>query len=150
MLGEALAAQIKARAREMGFDLVGIAPASASRYRDYLRRWLDGGQGGTMAYLGARFAERTDPAVYMPGAGSVVCVGMNYNPALEPVAVGERAFHGKVARYALGADYHEVIKSRLYALADWIRQSAGGETRCAVDTAPVMEKELSARAGVGW
>ena len=89
----------------------------------------------------------TDPAAYLPGAASVICVGMNYFVPLEAMPPG----HGRIARYALGQDYHEVIKSRLYQLADWIRQSCPhAQTRCSVDTAPVMEKELAARAGIGW
>jgi epoxyqueuosine reductase len=143
-----LSALIKQRARDVGFELVGIADASPSMYRAYLRNWLDDGQAGTMAYLHRRFDERTDPSTYMPGARSVICVAMNYHVPLEEAPSDA---NGKIARYALGDDYHEVIKSRLYKLADFIRESApDAETRCAVDTAPLMEKELAARAGVGW
>jgi epoxyqueuosine reductase len=146
-----LAAAIRVRARDLGFDLVGIAPASPSMYRDYLRQWLDDGQAGTMAYLAKRFEERTDPAAYLPGAASVICVAMNYHVELDPQQPAARdAAPGRVARYALGDDYHEIIKDRLYSLADWLRAAAPCETRCGVDTAPVMEKELAARAGVGW
>src|SRR3954468_19745451 len=109
----ALAGRGKAGAREWGFDLVGIAPASPSRYRDYLRRWLDEGQGGTMEYLGNRFDERTDPATYLPGAASVICVAMNYHVRLEAPPAGG-AVRGRVARYALGDDYHDIIKDRLH------------------------------------
>jgi epoxyqueuosine reductase len=143
-----LAAAVKRRARELGFELVGIAPASPSRYREYLRRWLDEGQGGTMEYLGNRFEERTDPGTYLPGVASVICVAMNYHVRLEPPPEG--GVKGRVARYALGVDYHEIIKDRLHDLADWLRETAGGLTKSAVDTAPVMEKELAARAGGGW
>jgi epoxyqueuosine reductase len=142
---------IKARARELGFDLVGVAPAGPSAYRDYFRQWLDQGQAGEMRYLHGRFDERTDPAAYLAGARSVICVAINYHAPLEPVPDGRQARHGRVARYALGDDYHELIKSRLHALADWLRaQYPEAQTRAAVDTAPVMEKELAARAGVGW
>ena len=142
---------VKRRAHELGFDLVGIAPAGPSQYRDYLRRWLDDGQGGSMHYLANRFEERTDPAVYVPGARSVICVAMNYHVPLEPVPEAERGRQGRVARDVLGDDYHEVIKTRLHALADWLRaEFPEAQTRAAVDTAPVMEKELAARAGVGW
>jgi epoxyqueuosine reductase len=141
------AAAIKQRARELGFDLVGIAPATPSGHGQYLRQWLDEGNAGEMAYLSGRFAERTDPAAYFPDAASVICVGLYYFVPLDPPPAG----HGRVARYALGADYHEVIKSSLHELADWIREIAPqAKTRCSVDTAPVMEKELSARAGIGW
>jgi epoxyqueuosine reductase len=146
-----LASRVKEKARQLGFDLAGIASAKPSQYRDYYRQWLDDGQAGTMEYLQRRFEERTDPGVYMPGAKSIICVAINYCPKLDPVPEGQRQSRGKVARYALGDDYHEVIKSRLYQLADWLRgEVPEAETRCAVDTAPVMEKELSARAGVGW
>jgi len=146
-----LAGKVRARAREMGFDLVGIAPASPSQYRDYFRRWLDDGQAGTMRYLHSRFDERTDPSRYLGGAKSVICLAINYHVPLEPVPPEAAAQHGRIARYALGDDYHEVFKPRLHALADWLRQLCpDAQTRCAVDTAPVMEKELAARAGIGW
>ena len=144
-----LAAEIKSFGRHLGFDLIGIAPAEPSRYRDYFRQWLDDGQAASMAYLHNRFDERTDPAAYLPGARSVICVAMNYHvPLHEPPTQGHQA---RVARYALGDDYHDILKQRLHALADRIRELAPeAQTRAAVDTAPVMEKELAARAGIGW
>ena len=146
-----IAGDVKRRAKELGFDLVGIADAQPSAYRDYLRNWLDDGQAGTMNYLASRFEERTDPGAYLPGARSVICVAINYHTPLEDVPEHERSHHGRVARYALGDDYHEVIKARLHALADWLREVApDAVTKTAVDTAPVMEKGLAARAGVGW
>ena len=76
---------------------------------------------------------------------------MNYHVPLEEPPAEAKPWHGRVARYALGDDYHEVIKARLYALADWIRDVAPeARTRAAVDTAPVLERELAARAGIGW
>jgi epoxyqueuosine reductase len=147
----ALAAEVKRRATELGFDLVGIAEAGPSRYRDYLRSWLDAGQAGSMAWMAGRFDERTDPGVYLPGAQSVICVAINYFVEIEPVPSDQQPHHGRVARYALGEDYHDVLKSRLHALADWLREAVpDAQTRTCVDTAPVMEKELAARAGVGW
>lgn len=144
-----LAGAIKDKARSLGFDLVGIAAASPSKYRDYFRHWLDDGNAGTMEYLHRRFDERTDPATYMPGAKAVVCVAVNYHVPLEPAPASQT--NGRIARYALGDDYHEHIKTKLHALADSIRQvSPGAQTRCSVDTAPIMEKELAARAGIGW
>ncbi|HVT88372.1 MAG TPA: tRNA epoxyqueuosine(34) reductase QueG [Tepidisphaeraceae bacterium] len=143
-----LSLQIKQQAKRIGFDLVGIAPAEPSRYQAYLRQWLDDGRGGNMEYLRRRFEERIDPARYVPDAKSVICLAINYCQKLE----GSRsAASGRVARYALGDDYHDFLKSRLHKLADWIHSVVpGSQTRCAVDTAPVMEKELAARAGVGW
>ncbi len=146
----ALATGIKHRALEIGFDLVGIAPAGPSRHRDYLRRWLDEGQAGEMGYLSKRFEERTDPSVYLPGAQTVICVAMNYHTNLEPTTSKGDAL-GRIARYAVGDDYHELIKGRLHQLSDWIRErEPDATTRAAVDTAPVMEKELASRAGIGW
>ncbi len=146
-----LAGDLKRRAKALGFDLVGIAEAHPSAYRDYLRNWLDDGQAGTMHYLAQRFEERTDPSVYLRGARSVICVAMNYHAPLDAVSYEERPYHGRIARYALGDDYHEIIKARLHALSDWLREVAPDAlTKCAVDTAPVMEKGLAARAGVGW
>jgi epoxyqueuosine reductase len=148
LLGElAIAAAIKLKGRELGFDLVGIARAEGSAYRDYFRGWLDGGQAGAMGYLAKRFEERSDPRVYLPGAASVICVGMNY---FVPLEKGETN-RGRIARYALGEDYHLLISAKLHALADWVRGiQPDVQTRCSVDTGPVMEKELAARAGIGW
>lgn len=142
---------VRAMARSLGFDLVGIASAEPSRYREYFRQWLDDGQGGTMDWLGEDFEKRTDPGAYLAGCRSVVCVALNYNAPLEALPAADVPHHGRVARYALGDDYHEIIKPRLYDLADWIRATfAGARTRCGVDTAPVGERELAGRAGIGW
>ena len=147
----AIASGIRQKAHELGFDLVGIAGAEPSKHRDHFRRWLDAGRAGTMEYLVKRFEERTDLSIYFSGAQSAVCVAMNYYVPLEELPESEKQHHGRVARYALGDDYHELIKSRLYRLADWIRQAAPEtQTRCAVDTAPILERELAARAGIGW
>ncbi|HZZ44148.1 MAG TPA: tRNA epoxyqueuosine(34) reductase QueG [Tepidisphaeraceae bacterium] len=143
-----LAAEIKSQARQLGFDLVGIAPAQPSAYRDYLRQWLDTGQAGTMHWLANRFDERTDPRTYLPGARSVICAAMNYHTPLTDFPAEST---GRIARYALGTDYHELIKTKLHHLSDWLRQAVpNAQTRAAVDTAPVMEKELAHLAGVGW
>jgi epoxyqueuosine reductase len=144
-----LAAEIKQAARALGFDLVGIADASPSKFRDYFRRWIDSGQAGSMGYLKRRIEERTHPATYFPGARSVICVAMNYYVPLDSPPEG--GANGRIARYALGEDYHEHIKAKLHELADWIRSAVPeAQTRCGVDTAPIMEKELAARAGIGW
>ncbi|HSU67259.1 MAG TPA: tRNA epoxyqueuosine(34) reductase QueG [Tepidisphaeraceae bacterium] len=151
LIDHALAANLKEHARRLGFDLVGIAAADRAQWGSYFRQWIDQGQAGEMRYLANRMDERTDPRTYVPGAKSVICVAMNYHVTLEPVPEPEREHHGRIARYALGEDYHELLKSRLHALADWLREAVpGAQTRACVDTAPVMEKEFAARAGVGW
>jgi epoxyqueuosine reductase len=144
-----LAAGVKQRAREVGFDRVGITPAIPSQRRDYFRQWLDGGAAGLMSYLQRRLDERTDPTTYFPGAKSIICLAVSYFVPTDDGPPSENT--GRIARYALGDDYHEIIKPKLHALADWLRaQVPEAQTRCAVDTAPVMEKELAARAGIGW
>jgi epoxyqueuosine reductase len=143
-----LAGLLKAKARDLGFDRAGIAPAEPSRYRDYFRQWLDDGQAGSMKYLADRFSERTDPATYLPEAASVICLAINY---FVPLRETDDAGQGRIGRYALGDDYHDWIKDRLHSLADWMRQAAPeAQTRCCTDTAPVMEKDLAARSGIGW
>jgi len=142
-----IAAEIKQHAARIGFDLCGIAPASPSIYRDYLLNWLDTGQAGEMHFLRERVAERLDPALYLPGVKSVICVALNYHTPLAPVPAG----NGKIARYAQGDDYHKRLKQMLYDLGDWVRATyPGAQTRSATDSAPIMERELAARAGVGW
>jgi epoxyqueuosine reductase len=143
-----LAALLKQKARAVGFDLVGICSASPSRHSDFYRHWLDDGRAGAMHYLHDRVDERLDPARFLPGAKSVICVAMNYHVPLEPTP---HANPVKVARYALGIDYHEHVKPRLYAIADWLRAIVPGAlTKCGVDTVPLLERELAARAGIGW
>src|SRR5262245_60715421 len=99
-----LCAQIKNRARALGFDVVGITAASPSQYRAYYHQWLDDGRAGTMEYLRRRFEERTDVTTYMPGAKSVICVAINYHVPLDPPST---LMEARIARYALGDDYHE-------------------------------------------
>jgi epoxyqueuosine reductase len=146
-----LTAEIKNRARRLGFDLVGIAPAEAPKFGPYFREWLDDGRHGTMEYLARRVEHRLDPASYLADARSVICVATNYHVPLELVPESERTHHAKIARYALGQDYHEPLKRRLWKLADWIRETVpDAQTRACVDTAPVLEREFAGRAGIGW
>lgn len=142
-----LAAQIKQKARSVGFDLVGIGDASPSKYAAFLRDWLAAGRAGEMAFLQNRLGERLDPQRFLPGAKSVVCVAMNYHVEETP----ERSDDLRIAAYARGIDYHEHVKPRLYEIADFIRDTVPGtQTKCGVDTVPVLERELAARAGIGW
>lgn len=144
-----LAAEIKRKARELGFDLCGITDAGPSRHRGYFEAWLAAGHAGDMHYLHERIDERTDPSRLLPGAARAICVAMNYQVPLTPPPDAEP--RGRIARYALGVDYHVHVKDKLYALADWLRtRTPDAETKCAVDTVPVLERELAARAGVGW
>ncbi len=145
-----LAAEVKQRARRLGFELCGVADAGASGHTDFLSVWLAEGRQGEMAWLAKRFEERADVRAYLPGAKSVVCAALSYNVKLAAPEAGELGVRGKVARYALGDDYHDHLKTRLHALADWLREATGCESRACVDTAPVLEREWAQRSGVGW
>jgi epoxyqueuosine reductase len=140
-----LAGSVKALARELGFDRVAIGPADPPARGEALRRWLDMGYSGTMAYIGRRLEERLDPSRVLPGAASAVCVALNYyqgeprDPSWLPVA-----------RYAWGQDYHDVMIPRLERIARHLEESCGARSRAYVDTGPVLERELAARAGLGW
>ncbi len=135
-------------AAEIGFDLVGIAPAQKSANEDYLRQWLASGQAGNMAWMHKHIDKLLDVRELLPGARSVICVGLNYLYPLEEEP-GEPS--GRIARYALGDDYHEVMKKMLHALADFLReQIPGAQTKCGVDSTPILERELAASAGIGW
>lgn len=146
---EQFAAEVKREARRIGFDLCRITHAGPSGRREYVEAWLAAGRAGEMRYLHERVDDRLDVGRVLPGAASVICVAMNYHvPLDEPPDDGRRL---RVARYALGDDYHVHLKDRLYALADWLRGGVPGiETKCSVDTVPVLERELAARAGIGW
>ena len=141
-----LAALLKRRARASGFAKCGVAAARPSDQAGPLRDWLDAGMHGEMAWLENRTAERADVQNYLPGARSVVVVVWLYHVELPPTPPG----HGRIARYALGEDYHRHLKKRLHELADWLRGETGCETKACVDTAPVLEREWAARAGVAW
>ncbi len=143
-----IAQKIKEKAQSLGFDLCGITSASQSKYRDAFSHWIDSGQHGTMHYLAARREERLDPKTYFPPANSIISLAMNYYVKTEE---SDCANPGKIARYALGEDYHRHIKDRLHKLADWMKQNwPGTESRACVDTAPVLEREIAMRAGIGW
>lgn len=147
------AAPIKARARELGLDLVGVAPAEPTLEAAFYPEWLRRGYHGEMAYLEGRRGEmRADARTLMPSARSVICAGLVYN-APEPYSTEfEPGHQGWVSRYAWGEDYHRVLKDRLHSLADWIRSRFGPNVRCkvCVDTSPLLERAYARRAGLGW
>jgi epoxyqueuosine reductase len=142
---------IRAEALGLGFDAVGFAPAKlAPDARAHLAAFLARGYHGDMGWLAARAAERADPQALWPDAKSVVVLGLNYGPADEPLALLGEKDCGGVSVYARGRDYHDVVKSRLKALARRIEARWPGALKVFVDTAPVMEKPLAEAAGVGW
>ena len=140
------AAQVKARARALGFDLCGIARAHRLEPQR-LDAWLSRGWDAGLRYVRERREERLDPALLLPGAASVIVVAASYAPAPgdpEP-APGELV----VARYARGRDYHNVLLKPARKLAAWLRDS-GAQVYCEVDTGAVMEKAWAQEAGLGW
>jgi epoxyqueuosine reductase len=140
-----LTESVKALALELGFDLVAIGPADPPEHGAALRRWVEAGHAATMGYLKRRLEERLDPRRVLPGARSVLCVALNYYQG-EPADASWRP----VARYAWGRDYHDVIAPRLERLAAHLAEAGGARSRGYVDTGPVLERDLAARAGLGW
>jgi len=139
---------LKAKARELGFAAIGIAPAEDDPVRaERLHEWLDAGFHGDMAWMQDRADVRQGPQSMWPEAKSVIALGMSYAPDVDPLAPGE----AKISVYAQGRDYHDVVKKALKALARWlVEQCPGTQLKVFVDTAPVMEKPLGEAAGIGW
>ncbi len=142
---------IRAKALALGFDAVGVTEAAlAPAVGEGLAAFLAEGWQGEMAWLAARATERASPRALWPEARSVIALALNYAPegdALATLALPER---GNISVYARNRDYHDLIKGRLKHLAQFIVSRFGGEVKVFVDTAPVMEKPLAARAGLGW
>jgi epoxyqueuosine reductase len=139
---------IKLEAKRLGFDLCGICQAVPPPGIDRFRIWLSSGYAGQMRYLADRTEAYADPNHVLDGARSIVMLAMNYRTA-EPAEA--RAGQGRVSRYAWGTDYHNIIRERLEALADWLRQRVPAATaRGVVDTAPILEREFAQLAGLGW
>ena len=146
-----LTEEIKAHATYLGFDLSGVTTAEPPRHGEYYAKWIKQGMAGEMAYLGRQIEKRQDPGQILPNARSLVVVAMNYRcPDPDPGPGG--AHRGRIARYARGDDYHDVMKEKLQTLLGFIRERAGRpvEGRVYVDTGPVLEREFAVRAGLGW
>ena len=142
---------IRARAREEGFDSVGITSADAPQgAAEGLTAFLDQGLHGDMGWMKANAERRTDPKRLWNEAKSIITLGVNYAPPEDPLTALARRERGVISVYAQGADYHDVLKKRLKRLASWIAETHGGDVKIFVDTAPVMEKPLAASAGIGW
>jgi epoxyqueuosine reductase len=150
---EELAGSIREWGRELGFQQVGIAGIDIAADEERLMRWLEQGRHGAMDYMQRHGRRRARPHEVIPGTLRVIAARMDYLPpqardAEEVLADAERAY---VSRYALGRDYHKVLRSRLAQLADKIRaHSASQSHRVFVDTGPVLEKAFARDAGLGW
>jgi epoxyqueuosine reductase len=153
----ALKDELLDEARRLGFVACGITPAvSEGNEGAALDVWLSEGMHGTMGWMEARAHHRRSPQALWPEAQSVIALGMSYAPAGDPLALAEARTHGRISAYAQGADYHDTVKKALKTLARWLVAQGParglGEIGVKVftDTAPVMEKPLAARAGLGW
>jgi epoxyqueuosine reductase len=142
-----LAALITERAHELGFSDVGFVPAQPLRHAEHLRRWLDDGFAGEMAWMHRHEALRTDPRLLEPGTRTVIALAIPYAPTDD-----EERLPDRIARYAVGLDYHDVLRDRLRSLAAFISAEAGSDVhaRPAVDSAPLLERNVAVDAGLGW
>ena len=121
--------------------------------RERLAAWLAEGAHGDMIWMAETFERRADPRTLMPDARSVIMVGLNYGPEVDPLAALGRSDSGSISVYARNRDYHDVLKGKLKQLAAFVVAAARPERADAkvfVDTAPLLEKPLAARAGLGW
>jgi epoxyqueuosine reductase len=151
--------RLDAEAHKLGFAAVGVARADAApRTAERLRQWLGEGAHGDMIWMAETAERRGSPAGLWPEVRSVISLGMSYAPAGDPLALAGAPERGRISVYAQGADYHDVVKKALKALARWLVAEAaastgsgqGCELKVFVDTAPVMEKPLAEAAGLGW
>lgn len=147
-----LTEDIKEKAYGLGFDLIGAAPAARSPHAEAYASWVDAGYAAAMGYMTRDLARRQDPRQVLSGARSVVVVGLSYFVADPPPELWDDPARGRIARYAWGADYHEVMTPRLRRLADFIARLSRRDVnhRVYVDTGPVLERDFAAQAGLGF
>jgi epoxyqueuosine reductase len=144
-------ALIRDRALRLGFDAVGfcraeLGPEARARLMDFLAA----GQHGDMGWLAVRTEQRSQPTALWPEARSVIALGLSYAPEDDPLETLGRPDRGNISIYARNRDYHDVVKGRLKHLAQYVAGNFGKAVKVFVDTAPVMEKPLATRAGIGW
>ncbi len=139
---------LKLQARQMGFSLVGVCPAGTPPHWEAFQKWLQAGCAGQMDYFHRRASAYAHPHFVLEGSRSLVMLGMNYRTEA-PVEPGPG--QARIARYAWGMDYHELIRCRLRRLARWLlEQAPGARVRGVVDTAPLLERSFAQQAGLGW
>jgi epoxyqueuosine reductase len=158
--GRDLKARLISFARHIGFDLCRVAACRAPAHTSEFREWLNAGAYGEMNYMQRGEEKRCDPKKILPGARSIVVLAINYFQKLEssigfqPMvdrqdADATSAAIGKIARYAWGEDYHDVVAKKLHQIDEFLG-SFGGQQKCYVDTGPVLERDHAAQAGIGW
>lgn len=146
-------AEVLGLARECGFELAGVARAEPLEEYLFYREWTAAGMAGQMRYLtDHRAALRADPRMLLPEARSIICVGKIYHTPLPGSHDADDGTRGWISRYAWGDDYHAIVRAGLRRLLEKLRQRAGTGfvARIAVDAAPLLERALARRAGLGW
>jgi epoxyqueuosine reductase len=145
-------AAVKAKARELGFDACGVAPAADLPELPFFREWLDRGYAGEMSYLARSAARRADVRHVLPSAKTVIVTATNYNTDRPYSTESRETGRAHIARYAWGDDYHDVLLERMEALLAWMRLASDEpfEARPYVDTGPVQERVYARHAGIGW
>jgi epoxyqueuosine reductase len=145
-----LKSEVVALARELGFDSCRVASAAAPAHADEFGDWLENRAQGEMSYMERGAEKRRDPQKVLRGARSVIVVAMNYwqgETGNRKPETGKE--YGKIARYAWGEDYHDLMAAKLDKMDSFLRES-GGEQKCYVDTGPILERDYAASAGIGW
>jgi len=159
-------ARVAALARKLGFDLCRFAKAETPEHAAEFRDWLDRGDAGEMNYLARNSDRRCDPRQILPDAKTVIVLALNYfqgarktqpvvagvspaGVATGKIAAGTPATSGRIARYAWGGDYHNLIEKKLAVIDQFLRE-CGGRQKCYVDTGPMLERDHAATAGIGW
>lgn len=150
---DSLTARLKDEAERLGFQKIGVSDTDLETDRAYLERWLELGRHGDMHYMARHGSLRTTPDELVPGTLRVIVARMDYLP--QPGREAERALKrpdkAYIARYALGRDYHKLMRKRLQKLSEWLVEQVGDtQYRVFVDSAPVMERALARKAGLGW
>jgi len=144
-----LKTRLSSFAREIGFDSCRIAACKPPAHAMEFREWLRENAHGEMNYMQRGEEKRCDPLKVLAGAKSIVIFALNYFQGEQPDRRPDIAAIGKIARYAWGDDYHDVIANKLDKIDNFLREF-GGEQKCYVDTGPVLERDYAAQAGIGW
>ncbi|MGH8094894.1 MAG: tRNA epoxyqueuosine(34) reductase QueG [Chthoniobacterales bacterium] len=145
-----LKARLRHRAIQLGFDNCRVAAAGSPRHAEALRGWLESGSAGEMDWIARTAEKRCDPQKILPGIRSVVVLAMNYWQGDDDRRSGNgAATPGRIARYAWGDDYHDIVEAKLREL-DRLLAAEGGRQKFYVDTGAVLERDFAAEAGIGW
>jgi epoxyqueuosine reductase len=146
-----LKALVRSEAQKLGFDAVGVARLDETAdWAERLAQFLSEGRHGDMDWLEASAERRGDPQRLWPEARTAIMLGQSYAPRLDPLDALKAHDQGVISIYAKGRDYHDIVKAKIKTLARAFAAAAGADVKVFVDTAPLMEKPLAAKAGLGW